>query len=208
MALAPLMRTSTSPPASSQRRGLLPVGLSTLLYWPSAPLRSEGGGDERGANQGKHSSRQARIMATKEQPPTCKRQKGEELDVEHKAAEEVEPITTLTDLPATMLMRIHELIIGGEVVGAKRCRSGWQPGPSNHHIVGIARCRLACNLHAGRSSPPPMHAQAAQWRMTCRATRASATMPEELEVPKGLHGSGGARRTWAPIHSILRLGAC
>jgi hypothetical protein len=155
--LDPIIRTS--PPASSLQRGLLPpVGLSTLLCWPSALLRSEGGGDDRGANQGQHSSRQARIMAT-EDPPS-KRQRGEELDVEQEA-EDIESFTSFTDLPASLLMRIHELILGHETVGGFR----WEKGPSKHHSVGASACwpssmqggtSVACRQLISSSLPPRM----------------------------------------------------
>jgi hypothetical protein len=53
--------------------------------------------------------------------------------------------------------------------------------------------------------PPSLHAQAAQWRMTCSAIRASATMLEELEVPEGLHESGAHG---GPGPSSLGLDVC
>jgi hypothetical protein len=149
-------------------------------------------------------------MAT-EDPPS-KHQRGQELDVEQEA-EEIEPITSLTDLPASVLMRIHELIIGDEcaVLGGSRLANF----PSKLHSVGASAglppCKAAPHLHADSTLvlPPSLHAQAAQWRMTCRATRASAQMPEELKVPEGLHESGGAWRTWAfPLRRKLLMAAC
>jgi hypothetical protein len=111
---------------------VLPSFLPPPLSWPLLPPRLALGPTlERGANQG--SIRQARSMATED--PLSKQQREEELAVEQEP-EEIEPITSLTDLPASVLMRIHELILGDEVVGARRSL----PGPSNHHSVSATAC--------------------------------------------------------------------
>ena len=51
-------------------------------------------------------------MATEQQQlPPSKRQRGDDLAVEEEEAEEIEPVTSLTDLPASVLMRIHDLLL-------------------------------------------------------------------------------------------------
>jgi hypothetical protein len=92
-------------------------------------------------------------MAT-EDPPS-KRQRGEEFAVEQEA-EEIEPIASLTDLPASVLMRIHELIIGDEAVGGYR----QEKGPSKHHSVSAVRWPSPMQFErqgdsSSRPPPPP-----------------------------------------------------
>jgi hypothetical protein len=72
-----------------------------------------------------------------QQLPPSKREREEELDAEQEA-EEIEPITSLTDLPASVLMRIHERILGGAAKTHYRSRK--LMGSSRHHDVCASAC--------------------------------------------------------------------